>query len=304
MNFRNSKALLEEIDISVPFSLYHDESGRYHCDRWVVTGLLWIPENCEDYIYKVLQDIREKNGYYSKIHYYNLPSKFEGKHNADARVARDWMNMYIRNIAYITYFYAIAVNTHSQYYERDRFSKYFHEYNRFTAQAIKSSLIWNMNEYKVIKLQIFSDNKVNRPGGLLGDGTNYDNFEEYLEYRISLDEANDSRIPTIIFRDKPVICVNKEEAKRFPKKYEMLQLCDILVSSISGAILGRSKVETKSWLSSKIAELMVDIRKNPREQSFKLNRRFSLSYFPNHRGYFYKNGPVSLSCNSKQYTLF
>jgi hypothetical protein len=315
LNFRRSKTYwdkltkhptLHELENAVRFSLYHDESGSYHCDRWVSTGLLWVPEKEKDYIYNILREVRDEYGYYEKIHYYDLQSKFEGKYSAKARVARDWMKRYVSNISYITYFYCIVVDRQHFKYDRSRFAKRFHEYNKFTSQGIKNSLIWNMNMYKdkVIILQIFSDNKVKRPEGLIADGVNTDNFEEYIKDSILLDEVYDSRIPKIILKDEPIICIDKEVANKFPKEYEILQLCDILVSSVSGTIFRRSKVETKSWLSDNIAKLILDTRKKPWQQEYGLHRRFSVSYFPDQRGCFYNNGTICLSSNSEQQILF
>jgi hypothetical protein len=287
-------------------NLYHDESGTFNCSRWCLTGLLWCKEEVESHIVGGMMRVREKHKYWDEIHYCELPASFEGTHNVDARVARDWLSLYIGNLANDLWFNVLAVDTHHQAYETRRFKRNFHAYNRFTAMALYGGVKWHFPNQSKLNLLMFSDEKSRRPGGLLGDGVTADNFEEYVRTRVQADTLQDTRAPRIEFEFpvKTVSIPKYRQKAEIKAEEEMLQLCDLLVGSTYSAIAMSSYAETKTWLGRTIARLIIDTRRKPWEQKLALHRRFSVSYFPNNRGEIYPDGCLAIISNPNQPRLF
>lgn len=293
---------LDERPIKV--NVYHDESGNYHCDQWVCTGLLWVKEAYRHELHEVLRQARKRHNYWGEIHYCDLARSFNGEFGSKARVARDWLNLYINGFCDKVWFNVLAVNTRHKLYERNRFTKDFHAYNRFTAMTLYSGLIWHFKNCSKLQLQIFSDEKSRRPQGFVADGIDYDNFEQYIVRRLEYDLKRDDRLLELVFSVPPLITLSHTNAGSHPKDWELLQLSDLILGAVSGAIEKRSSRQTKRWLSDQISELILDTRRKPWEQAKGLHRRFSVSYFPNNREGVYCEGPVYRSMDEDQMCLF
>jgi hypothetical protein len=283
--------------------VYHDESGTFGSSRWCCIGLLWSIEHNENEMLHRLLKARIGEDYWGKIHYSDLPSKFEGEYGKDARVARDWLNIYINNLSQILWFNALAIDTHCKAYDGRRFKQDFHAYNRFTAMSLYGAIKWNFPENKHIKLTMYSDDK-NR--GIVGDGVTRDNFEVYIGKRLDADLFGDRSMITVDF-DFPIRMVNIPKCRDEQDmcvEDELLQLCDLLLGSTQCAITGASQVETKSRLAKRLSPLITDTRKKPWEQQFNLHRRFSVRYFPNAYGQIYADGQLAIEEDRRQLRLF
>lgn len=277
-------------------NVYHDESGTFGSSQWCLIGLLWCKDENERHIVSQMMEVREKHEYWEEIHYCELPQYFEGEYSADARVARDWLNLYIGNLSSHLWFNVLAVDTHHRAYNAKQFKKDFHAYNRFSAITLYGGLKWHFPNESKLNLALFSDEKNTRPGGVLGDGITTDNFEEYIQTRLQADVLHDTRAPSIAF-ESPVktVSIPKERKKTEIKdEEEMAQLCDLLLGSVCSAITMASRRETKTWLGRTIAQLIIDTRQKPWEQKLGLYRKFSVSYFPNSRGGVYLDGQLAI----------
>lgn len=283
-------------------NVYHDESGAFGCSRWCLTGLIWCREENESGLVDQMMQVREGHKYWGKIHYSELPARFEGTYNVDAKVARDWLNLYIRNLSYRIWFNVIAVDTQHKTYNAANFGHSFHAYNRFTAMALYSGLKWHFSNNSQIKLSLFSDDKIQRPGTSLGDGMKTDNFEEYIIKRLHRDAQADRSCPSITFKS-PIRMVNIPKTRRkvdIKNEEELVQLCDLLLGSIYSAITLSSSTEVKRWLGKTIAPLITDTRLEPWKQAFNLHRRFSVSYFPGVKGNISTDGQLAIKDNTTQ----
>jgi len=291
---------IEPTDVCV----FHDESGDYGHSHWVFTGLFWVRRKDVSGVVKSLHAIRRRENYWGEIHLNALPKSFEGEYGAKARVARGWFETWADELAGKTWFNVLAVQRNHPKYEHKRFAKDFHAYNRFTAMALKAGLAWHFKNHSHVRLWVYSDNKTRRPGGILGDGIETDNFEDYIAHKLVQD--------TMFYKGPPVSLGAMPKCLEFPSdftsarpEHELLCLCDVLLGSVAGAIYPNSKQPTKQWFAKQAARLIQDVRRTPWEQEMDLHRRFSVSYFPNKNGLIYADGPIDiLAEQSTQLSLF
>ena len=280
--------------------VFHDESGDYGRDEWVFTGLLWLREERAKDIDEVLKQARGE--YLGEIHFSDLPASFDGDFAADARVARDWMNIFKAQWACQTWFNVLAINRNHPRYEHHRFTRDFHAYNRFTAMALKAGLAWHFNDVASLQLRIYSDEKSRRPQGLLSDGVTTDNFERYLANRLSEDTQR-YKGPKVQLAE-PVHCLSCPKKGPFAAEQEVLQLTDLLLGSVATAVDPKSGRMTKLWFGKETSALIRDTRLAPRKQRRGLYRRFSVSYFPDKSGCVYNDGQLKSEDSDSQMRLF
>jgi len=298
------KNLFGQIEMPPELFVFHDESGSYNSGDWVFIGLLWVNKDWVAKICECLRKVREEFNYYREIHFNKFPKSFNGEFGIKAQVAKEWFNLWRGKISDMSYFNVLAVNRTHKKYDHKRFTKDFHAYNRFTAIALKSGLSWFFKDENAIRLKIFSDEKVRRPEGILSDGINIDNFEEYLMQRLKEDTKN-YKGPKVKLSNS-VKCISCSKKGPYSQEEELLQLLDLLLGSVATAIAPKSKRETKIWFAMQILPLIEDIRKEPWKQTYNLYRKFSISYFPDNSGLIYNDGPLGINENNydKQFKLF
>lgn len=280
--------------------VFHDESGTYGRDGWVFTGLLWLHEERAKEIDEVLKQARR--GYLGEIHFSDLPASFDGDFATDARVAREWMNIFKAQWAFQTWFNVLAVNRNHPKYEHHRFTRDFHAYNRFTAMALKAGLAWHFGGVASLQLRICSDEKSRRPWGLLGDGVTTDNFEQYLTNRL-LEDTQRYKGPKVKLVE-PVQCLSCPKTGPFSEEQEAIQLADLLLGSVATAVEPKSERQTKLWFGKEICTLIRDTRLESWKQRYGLYRRFSVSYFPDNNGCIYADGQLKINDNENQLRMF
>lgn len=305
-SYPHGRNLFGEDVETLKINVYHDESGTFGCSRWCLIGLLWCKDENESHVVSEMMQVREKHKYWGEIHYSELPAYFEGEYSVDARVARDWLNLYISNLSTHLWFNVLTVDTHHKAYDARRFKQDFHAYNRFTAITLYAGLKWHFPKESRLNLMLFSDEKNTRPGGVLGDGITTDNFEDYIQTRLQADVLQDARAPTIVFESpvRTVSILKKRNKAEIKAEEEMAQLCDLLLGSVYSAVTMASRTQTKTWLGITIAPLIVDTRQKPWQQKFGLYRKFSVSYFPNRRGEVYSDGQLAIVETQNQLRLF
>jgi len=291
---------IEPTDVCV----FHDESGDYGHSPWVFTGLLWVRKKDVSSVIEGLHAVRQRENYWREIHFNALPKSFEGQYGPKARVARGWFEKWSGELANKTWFNVLAVQRNHPKYEHKRFTKDFHAYNRFTAMALKAGLAWHFKNHSHVRLWMYSDNKTRRPGGMLGDGIETDNFEDYITHKLAQDTAS-YKGPPVSLGALPECLDFPGDPARVRPEHELLCLCDVLLGSVAGVVFPNSKYPTKQWFAKQIAGFIQDVRKKPKEQQMGLHRRFSVSYFPSKDGLIYNDGPIRiLDEESAQLSLF
>ena len=275
--------------------VFHDESVP--TKRWLLIGLLFVQRVHLDEVRAVLRHSRKTENYWGEIHFSALPKSFDGQWGAKARVARAWMRSYQNSLSDRIFFSALAVDRHSSKYQRKRFTKDFHAYNRFTAMALKAGIAWHLGRQQLDELivRFVSDDKerARRP-----DREMVDNFENYLPYRAELDSflAQEGN------RAYPSVRLNLQLGDS--SKDDLLQLCDLLLGATQMALVAGSSQPTKRELGEVVARWCRDLRRPPWQQQFQLHRKFNLWGFPNKDGKPYDCLPLALEAGGSQESLF
>lgn len=280
---------------SAEYHVFHDESEPDK--RWLLIGLLFVQAHHLNDACSELQGFREIENYHGEIHFSALPKSFGGKWGAKARVAEAWLDNYQSSLNDRVFFSALAVDRQSPRYERKRFSKEFHAYNRFTAMALKAGITWHLGPRELDKLVIHfvSDDKyrTTRP-----DKGMIDNFEAYIPYRAGLDsflsQSQGEHYPDVTLTLE--LCDSAQE--------DLLQFTDLLLGACQVALVARANRLTKRTLGEYVVRWYYDLKKPPWQQRFKLFRKFNFWGFPDENGRAYSNVPLKLHIDDGQLTLF
>lgn len=276
--------------------IYHDESEPNK--RWLLIGLLFVVKEKIPRIKDALKYYRDRERYFSEIHFSKLPKSFGGEGGKKARLARDWLQAYQDNLHEHAFFSALAIDRHSPAYEPRRFTHDFHAYNRFTAMAVKSGVAWHMIPLKYDKIEVtFISDAKNRSSSL--DEGIVDNFESYIPYKAALDNwiAREAE-------GKPYPQLNISELHPVDSKLEdLLQLTDLILGALQKALIGGSTTGVKARLAEKGHRWYLDIKRKPWEQNYKMHRKFNVWGFPNAQGLPFNNLSLALKIDNGP-TLF
>jgi hypothetical protein len=209
------------------YLVFHDESEPIANKGWLLIGLLFVKAERLRNIEDTLNYHRRQENYDGEIHFCKLPKSFGGDFGAKARVARRWMKAYEDGMSQDALFTCLAVNRASPKFERKRFKEDFHAYNRFTAMAIKAGVSYLLRPfgYDVIELTVVSDGKdrKSRP-----DQGIVDNFEDYLPYRVELDNittklTSERRYPTV--KMQPIQIISSDQSNLLQLRIYCLAVC-------------------------------------------------------------------------------
>ena len=282
------------------YLVFHDESEPVANKGWLLIGLLFVKAEHLRNIEDTLNYHRRQENYDGEIHFCKLPKSFGGDFGAKARVARRWMKAYEDGMSQDALFTCLAVNRASPKFERKRFKEDFHAYNRFTAMAIKAGVSYLLRpfDYDVIELTVVSDGKdrKSRP-----DQGIVDNFEDYLPYRVELDNmesrsTTEQRYPTV--KMQPVQIISSGQSN-------LLQLTDLLLGSLQAAMLGASKRPVKRELARMVSSWYQDLQLSPWKQRYKMYRKFNVWGFPDDQGKAFNRFSMAVSPNAaEQLSLF
>jgi len=282
----------DDIRKQAHYFVFHDESEPVANKGWLLIGLLFVKEDNLSNIESILNHYRLQESYNSEIHFCELPKSFGGEFGAKARVARRWMKAYQDGMSQDALFTCLAVNRASPKFEHKRFQEDFHAYNRFTAMAIKAGVSWLLQpyDYDIVELTLVSDGKdrKSRPEQRI-----VDNFEDYLPYRVELDNAMTQsragrRYPTVKMR--PIQVISSDQS-------DLLQLTDLLLGSLQAAIVGVSKRPTKIELASMVSSWYQDLQLPPWKQKYRMQRKFSIWGFPDEQGEPFNRFSMAVSPN-------
>jgi len=280
------------------FYVFHDESEPKINTGWLLIGLLFVEENKLSTVRDVLRYHRQQENYWGEIHFSELPKNFGGKFGAKARVAERWLRAYQDGLCEYALFTCLAVNRVSPKFEHKRFSQDYHAYNRFTAMAIKAAVSYMLAPMGLdkIELTVESDAKYrkSRPDrGLV------DNFEDYVPYRVELDNfvARESR-----YGAYPKVRVT-DVCPADSKGSELLQLTDLLLGATQAALTGCAHRPTKRTLGKMIVSWYEDLQKPPWEQKLGMHRKFNLWGFPDDEGRPFNKFTMKLTIDEGQLPL-
>lgn len=269
------------------FNIYHDESGTYcppNGDRWLVHGVLFIPETKQSDLVSALSDIRTNTGYFEEVHYVKLRKSTKG---AKPQCAKDWLNTYVSQFSDSCFYHCLAIDTHSPGFKHEQFSEPYHAYNYFAHVAVVGGIAWFLKRYKRVAIKIHSDKKYREIS---------DNFSTYLPKAVLQNiegkrKKKPSAYPEIRLLNPEVIAVESNPAKltdeSMKNECELTQLVDLITSNIPQAVSLRSSQKAKIALSEIVANWIEDIRLPPWLQTKELHRRFSVSFFPDENGNFF-----------------
>jgi hypothetical protein len=280
------------------YLVFHDESEPIANKGWLLIGLLFVKAELFRNIEDTLNYHRRKENYDGEIHFCKLPKSFGGDFGAKARVARRWMKAYQDGMSQDALFTCLAVNRASPKFERKRFKEDFHAYNRFTAMAIKSGVSYLLRPfgYDVIELTIVSDGKdrKSRPEQWI-----VDNFEDYLPYRVELDNflkvVTEGNYPIIKMQQIQVISSDQSN---------LLQLTDLLLGSLQAAMLGKSNRSVKRELARMVSSWYQDLQLPPSKQQYKMHRKFNVWGFPDNQGKPFSRFSMAVSPNAAEQLSF
>lgn len=281
------------------FWVFHDESEPQANKRWLLIGLLFVSQSVLSRVEQNLDYYRKQENYTGEIHFCQLPKSFGGEFGGKARVARRWMKAYQDGLCQDALFTCLAVDRASPKFEHKRFSQDYHAYNRFTAMAIKSGISYLLAPlgYDEITLTVISDGKdrKSRPEQNL-----IDNFEEYLPYRVEMDnflaQMNSNRpYPTV--RMNPVRTLDSATS-------DLLQLADLLLGATQSALMGISNRPVKRELGRMAVSWYQDLQ-NPRwKQQYKMHRKFNIWGFPDENGRPFNHFQMALSAQAPEQLSF
>ncbi len=278
------------------YLVFHDESMPNK--RWFLIGLSFIKESDVSTAYELLKKEREKESYFGEIHFSDLPKSFGGKYGSKARVARAWIQLFESGLSNIIHFSCLAVDRQSPAYDHRRFKHDFHEYNRFTAMALKAGIAWHLgrNNLDEVKIKFISDGKyrISRP-----DKGIVDNFEYYIVYRAVLD----SFIQVVKGKEYPDVRVVELKTKNSSED-DLLQFTDLLLGATQMALTACSKRPVKRELGRYVVRWCYDLRNPPWQQQYSLHRKYNLWVFPDRDGKPYNDPELKLSLYEGQNLLF
>lgn len=259
------------------FLAFHDESEPVANKGWLLIGVLFVQQNKRPHVEQILQYHRQKENYSGEIHFCQLPKSFGGEYGAKARVARRWMKAYQDGLFQDALFTCLAVDR--AMLNPDRFNRDYHIYNRFTAMAIKGGISYLLAplEYESITLTFISDGRSRKSKP---DQNMVDNFEEYLPYRVELDnfikkQTSQQRYPSLTMNRVEVID---------SQNCNLIQLTDLLLGAVQSALMGISKRPVKQELGRMVVHWYQDLQKPRWQRQYNMNRKFSLWGFPDKNG--------------------
>jgi len=282
------------------YLVFHDESEPVPNKGWLLIGLLFVKAERLRNIEDTLNYHRRQENYDGEIHFSQLPKSFNGPFDAKARLARHWLKAYQDSMCEDALFTCLAVNRASKKFEHKRFKEDFHIYNRFTAMAIKAGVSYLLRPFDddVIELTVVSDGKdrKSRP-----DQGIVDNFENYLSYRVELDNF----LKVITEGNYPIVKMQPIQVIPPGQSNDLLQLTDLLLGSLQAAMFGISDRPVKRELARMVSSWYQDLQLSSWKQQYKMHRKFNVWGFPDDQGKPINHFSMAVSPNAtEQLSLF
>lgn len=283
------------------FNVYHDESGSYipgAGDRWLLHGVLFVPEAAQGKVYIALQNARQEADFHDEVHYVRLRKSVRGP---KARCAMNWLGLYVGQLSECCFYHCLAVDTRSPSFRHDGFAERYHVYNYYARVAIVGGIAWCLASVPRVALRFHSDKRIRE---------DRDNFVTYICRQVcaTVESKRQNRsvaYPEVRLLHPEVLLIDSDPAsapRHLSQECELTQLVDLLTSSIAQTLAGASGQKAKIALADMMARYVEDTRKPPWLQTEELHRRFSLSCYPDPQGQFYN--PTLVASHRYQMRLF
>lgn len=283
---------------SIPLVAVHDESGKYGVDRYFVTGFVYVHEDHVPGLLRALREEREAEDYWGEIHYCRV-GEVDGPWGAKFRTAAAWLEAFEAGLVSGTVRAGVlAVDCRSPSFDHSRFRRRPHfAYNRFTRMALESGIRWLFDGTGGISLRILSDGKSRRAGGDDEDPDEADNFCSYLPRIARRRIGAEADWPDVRFSPAWVEEIHPGRLHRCcSDECELVQLADLVVSSVGAALRGPSAEPGKRELARRVAGWIRDSGSSKGRRRLNLFRRFSASLFvPGDEPAWPKNFPLSIN---------
>lgn len=266
-------------------------------DRWLVHGILLVPAEALTKCLSILSKVRELTNYWKEVHFVNLRKSAAGPKGS---CVAGWLDAYARILSNSCAFHALAVDTRSPGFDAAKYSEPRHVYNSFAKTAIVGAIAWCLGQESRVAINIHSHER-RRQGS--------DNFATYLPGAVYNSVRRNSkrkgaRYPRLRLEETSVRLVRTRDVKNEDNQRdesEMVQLTDLLTSSVAQALVGTSSQRAKLRMADIVSPWIIDTRKEPWLQEHDLHRRFSLSCYPDKNGNFYD--PMLEAFDRDQLTL-
>jgi hypothetical protein len=231
-----------------------------------------------------MRAMRVREGYWGGIHYARM-SETTGGFGAKYRVASLWLDILESSWrAGIAKTAVLVIDRQAPEFGHDRFRGRPHfAYNRFTRMALENGVLWLYPKIEALQLRVLSDGKSRRGGGDDENPTDPDNFCDYLPAVARRRMTGDGRWPNDVQFEpghvEEVSPIGPHEG--CSDECELMQLTDLVVSSVGAAVRGPSGKLAKAELARRAARWITDITPGGRRGPPKLDlyRRFDASLF-------------------------
>lgn len=296
----------------IHLTIFADERKNIN-NQWNYICMLIVPTEKIEASLEALNKERERISYNFELKFSGLNKSGKGK---KVELALAWINKIIddgKNKYDTYYFKVLGIDCDKIDYSyfgnsKNAKGKYSNLYNRFFRSSLVSCLKYFFKKTSIIEI----DNIIHDSEGLL---ESHDYFDLHCIWKIQEEEGIKFNCNKIIF---PLSDHNKES--NYPSFSHFIQLCDVLVGSISYCFdysnkdnLGQEKVALI------ILPLVRRIVEKPRNKNSKYGyfRKYDIDFFPNRKidkinneniqilkGEMYKNRTIKLKEKvSKQLTL-
>lgn len=262
------------------YTVFQDESGTRGSDRWLILGFLFVPTQGLPSLIAALQRTRAECRCDYEIHYTELPSRCNDTYGTRSRAALRWMREY-RSVWHASAaFTALAIDT----WELDPavFPTRFYMQNRFSVMGIKCGIAWHLKPERLSELDltiVYDEHNVPNIGK-----TGYeDNYGTYVGPRLE-QEIEVARGQGKIFY--PITHV-KEVLAEDSGKCLPLQLTDLLLGSVSQAVVRGASQQVKSSLGLMATHWCMDVGQSPWLQTLGMHRKLNLRAFPDNKNEMY-----------------
>lgn len=276
---------------SKSFLIFHDESGTdLSHERFQLHGALFIPTDKFNDTYDKLSSFR--GGCKGRLHFKNLRDKHSREKST---VVKKWLDCFYDELANYCFYKCLILDTHSSFFDREKLKHPHYVYNHTAMLAVFSGITWFFNRFDEISIMMFSED-VSR--------SRDDNFCDYLPSTVVKKANQRHKPPKVSFNNEKIILVSgdpKTVENEYCKQCELIQLTDILTSSVHQAIVAGAQQEIKLEIGKLVADWITDTRLPPWAQSKDLHRKFSISSYPSRNGSFYD---VPLSIVTKEQLSF
>ena len=268
--------------------VYHDVSGKFRKERWVVVAILYVPVEIKPPLIRELYCVRQEENYWGRIRYSDLPSRFSGSESADARVARRWLSIFSKFSSKGLIAWLYAIDQYSPFFrEKHRKSKDFQLWNFFSARVFKWGLIdcCSSRVRNLSLCQVWShyESRSRHPDP---KGQQSDNFVGYFKREVVPYLAEKGILVT---KGSPyIISVPRQLARAgcaIVPDEELMQLCDLIAGLTRNAIALSAKSHVKISLALEWASVIDhgSASDNPH-----------LRYYPDEFGYTSRGGPLAI----------